>query len=175
MFRLPRLPYSYHALEPVISARTLHAHHDHHHAGYVRKLNALIQGTELEDLPLVQIIRTARRSGASSLSQVAGQHYNHSLLWPSLSPFAQEAPGHLWPEFHRQGMSLFGSGWVWLLADGSWHVTYNGDIIPPEANPVLVVDVWEHAYYLDYEWDREAYLRAIWPHLNWNLFRTHVP
>lgn len=186
MFRLPRLPYDYHALEPVISARTLRAHHDHHHRAYVENLNREVRGTRYERMTVEQILRRGKslrscKKGVAIFDN-AGQHYNHSFYWRSLSPartyptadLEKEIIGNLKGDFLKVGMSVFGSGWMWLASTKSglvWDTTPNGmaTLAYKSLRPLLVVDVWEHAYYLDYAYDRIAYLRGVWELLNWDF------
>lgn len=174
MFMLPPLPYSYDALEPAISARTMRAHHDHHHLRYVDTLNKLVRHTDYENLSLEAVITRSALKRDHAVFNNAGQHYNHSFFWKSLSPRSMKAhvPASLKHEFKELAMGVFGSGWVWLVDNGGprWVTTHDGVPVLSRYKPVLVVDVWEHAYYLDREYDREAYLDAIWPRLRWDVF-----
>ena len=173
---LPDLPYDYDALHPVISAATMKLHHGAHHRGYVDKLNALIKGTELEQAPLESIVK--RSSGA--IFNNAAQAWNHAFYWRSLRPkVAHGAPqgelaarldadfgGHqrFCELFKAAAMGVFGSGWVWLLDIGGKleiRPTANADTpIAHGQQPLLVLDVWEHAYYLDYQSRRMEYVEG---------------
>lgn len=182
---LTLLPYAKDALEPAISADTLELHHGKHHRGYVDKTNAAITGTDLENADLNTIVKAAADKKDTKLFNQAAQAWNHGFYWNSLSPqggkpgadlaaaidesfgsydamiekLAAEAEGH------------FGSGWAWLLADGkklSIASTHDaGCPLTGDTRPLLVVDVWEHAYYLDRKNDRPAYVKAAMGILNW--------
>ena len=186
MFKLIDLPYSQDALEPVISARTLEFHHGKHLQGYVDNLNKLIAGTEFEDMSLEDIVRQA--SGA--VFNNAGQILNHNLYFTQFAPKpSSPAPtGNLlkqiekqWgsldafkQEFVAKGVGLFGSGWVWLQADASGALSiaqYPGADNPVAhgLKPLLTFDVWEHAYYLDYQNRRAAYLKELWGIVDWRV------
>jgi Fe-Mn family superoxide dismutase len=173
---LPELPYDYDALHPVISAATMKLHHGAHHRGYVDKLNALIKGTDLADASLESIVE--RSSGA--IFNNAAQAWNHAFYWRSLRPKVPHgAPqgalaaridadfgGHqrFGELFKAAAMGVFGSGWVWLVdAGGRLEIkpTANADTpIAHGGQPLLVLDVWEHAYYLDYQSRRLAYVEG---------------
>lgn len=173
---LPELPYDYDALQPVISAATMKLHHGAHHRGYVDKLNALIKGTDLADASLESIVK--RSSGA--IFNNAAQAWNHAFYWRSLRPKVshgapqgalaaridadfggQQRFGEL---FKAAAMGVFGSGWVWLVDIGGKleiKPTANADTpIAHGQQPLLVLDVWEHAYYLDYQSRRLAYVEG---------------
>lgn len=173
---LPELPYDYDALHPVISAATMKLHHGAHHRGYVDKLNALIKGTDLADASLESIVK--RSSGA--IFNNAAQAWNHAFYWRSLRPKVshgapqgalaaridadfggQQRFGEL---FKAAAMGVFGSGWVWLVDIGGKleiKPTANADTpIAHGQQPLLVLDVWEHAYYLDYQSRRLAYVEG---------------
>ena len=188
LIKLHPLPYAQVALEPVISARTLSFHHGKHLQGYVDNLNKLIPGTPFEGKPLEEIVRTS--DGA--IFNNAGQILNHNLYfeqfcaggaalpdgplkaqiesqWKSLEAF-EEA-------FVAKGVSLFGSGWVWLssAADGTLEIIQEsnaGNPLTRGLTPLLTFDVWEHAYYLDYQNRRAAHLTALWQILNWPHIAT---
>ena len=188
MFTLIELPYAADALEPIISARTLSFHHGKHLQAYVDNLNKLLPGTPYENLPLEEIVRTAT---AGPLFNNAGQILNHNLYftqfkaadnnvnlseaksliaqierqWGSLAAFQAE--------FEAKGVGLFGSGWVWLAGapDGTLAITQEpgaGNPVTRGLKPLLTFDVWEHAYYLDYQNRRAAHLSALWPLVNWD-------
>ncbi len=188
MFSLPDLPYGYEALEPAMSAKTLHFHHDKHHATYVKTLNELLDQEGRSPASLEDVIRQSAGGGASAakLFNNAAQAWNHAFFWQAMSPHAAK-PGddlqsaiqssfgglaQLREAFVKEGAAHFGSGWVWLVADGgklavkSTHDAH--DIVTDAATPLLVCDLWEHAYYLDYQNDRKAYLEAWFDALpNW--------
>ena len=188
MFQLINLPYAPDALEPVISARTLSFHHGKHLQGYVDNLNKLIAGTEFESMPLDDIV--AKSTGA--IFNNAGQILNHNLYFTQFRPSALEhAEGPTGPlkakiesqwgtleafqqEFVAKGVGLFGSGWVWLQADAAGALSigqYPGADNPLVHGlaPILTFDVWEHAYYLDYQNRRAAHLAALWGIVDWSV------
>ena len=188
MFHLIDLPYPIDALEPVISAQTLTFHHCKHLQTYVDNLNKLIAGTEYESMSLEEIV--AKSSGA--LFNNAGQVLNHNLYFTQFRgsvPEPVEGPtGHLkaqietpWgtleafrEEFVAKGVGLFGSGWVWLQADDAGQLSigqYPGADNPVAhgLRPILTFDVWEHAYYLDYQNRRAAHLSKLWGIVDWKV------
>lgn len=189
MFKLPDLPYAYDALEPYIDAQTMELHHSKHHQTYVDKLNGAIKDTEYAEKTLEEIlqdldslpenIRTAVRNNG-------GGHYNHSFFWKIMSPDAGGKPeGRLADlidssfgsldkfkdEFAAAAVGRFGSGWVWLLQDGDKlkiTSTPNQDSpIMEGVEPLLGLDVWEHAYYLKYQNRRPEYIDAWWNVVDW--------
>ena len=186
MFTLLSLPYSPDALEPVISRETIEFHHGKHLQTYVDNLNKLIVGTEFESMPLEQIV--AKAQGA--IFNNAGQILNHNLYFSQFQPAPLTSNpltsnplldaiirtfGSLeafQTEFEQKGVSLFGSGWVWLAADqdGQLVITQEpnaGNPITKGLKPLLTMDVWEHAYYIDYRNRRAAHLHALWQIINW--------
>ena len=188
MFQLINLPYAPDALEPAISARTLSFHHGKHLQGYVDNLNKLIAGTEFESMPLDDIV--AKSTGA--IFNNAGQILNHNLYFTQFRPSALEhAEGPTGPlkakiesqwgtleafqqEFVAKGVGLFGPGWVWLQADAAGTLSigqYPGADNPVAhgLRPILTFDVWEHAYYLDYQNRRAAHLEALWGIVDWSV------
>jgi len=193
---LPPLPYEYDALEPFVSATTLKVHHGVHHAGYVERANALVHGTALEGLPLRAIVeRSAGDPRQHSLFNSAAQAWNHAFYWRSLhaagkrsapSPrlaarIARDFGGQarLLEELKTAALSVFGSGWAWLVArDGrlSVETTANADCpIATGGAPVLVIDVWEHAYYLDYQARRADYVSGVLGHLlDWEFAERNL-
>ncbi len=187
---LPDLPYAYDALEPHIDARTMEIHHTKHHQGYVDKLNAALekhpdlQDTTVEELvadldAVPEVIRTAVRNNG-------GGHVNHSLFWDILSPKGGEPSGALKEalekafgsidafkeRFESEALTRFGSGWAWLTVDGGTPEilsTPNQDNpISQGKTPILGLDVWEHAYYLQYQNKRPDYVKAFWNVVNWS-------
>lgn len=178
---LPPLPYEYEALEPVISAATMKLHHGAHHRGYVDKLNALIEGSELEGAPLETIVKHS--SGA--VFNNAAQAWNHAFFWNSLQPQKDPAAprGPLAERFAEAiklaAGALFGSGWIWLVEDGGIvKVTSTSNADTPLLHgqkPLLVLDVWEHAYYLDRQNRRDLYAAAVVDHLlNWEFAERNL-
>jgi superoxide dismutase, Fe-Mn family len=189
-FELPQLPYSFDALEPHIDAQTMEIHHDRHHKAYVDNANAALEGTEFADRPVEQVLgdldlipedkRTAVRNNA-------GGHANHSLFWEIMSPDGGGEPSGelasaiddtfggldaLKQAINDGGAKRFGSGWTWLVWDGTGLAAYslpNQDSpLMQDDVPLLGIDVWEHAYYLSYQNKRPAYLEAWWNVVNWD-------
>ena len=187
MFSLIKLPYALDALEPVISAKTLVFHHGKHLQAYVDNLNNLLPGKRLEDVTLESVIRNS----LGALFNNAGQVFNHEMYFMQFKPVAEasKAPtGKLatqiekqWgsldafkAEFEAKGVGLFGSGWVWLQADanGELSIGQYANADNPVAHglkPILTFDVWEHAYYLDYQNRRAAQLKALWDIVDWKV------
>ena len=186
-FTLPPLPWKKSALEPVISARTIELHHGKHHKGYVDKLNELVAGTELERLTLHEIVkRTHADASRVDIFNNAGQALNHALYWGSLAPKPSAPPEAVRKlldrdlggydafvkDFTREATGRFGSGWAWLVLNGGVLeilTTSNADTpVARGITPLLTVDVWEHAYYLDYQNEREKHVKAVLKErLNW--------
>jgi Fe-Mn family superoxide dismutase len=188
-FEVPPLPYDYNALEPTIDEATMHLHHDKHHHAYVNAANGLLEGTEWADKPVEDVLKNLGSLGdkQTGVRNQAGGHYNHSLFWEWMSPDGGGAPdGDLgsaidsafgsFDDFKAQlkdaGVKRFGSGWAWLIHDGSGLAivsTANQDNPISDGNtPLLGVDVWEHAYYLNYQNRRPDYLDAWWNVVNWS-------
>ena len=185
LFTLMTLPYAPDALEPVISKETIEFHYGKHLQTYVDNLNKLVVGTEFEGLPLEEIVCKAQ----GGIFNNAGQILNHNLYFTQFSPLAADnhAPksalldainrdfGSLeafQKEFEQKGVTLFGSGWVWLSADkdGKLVITQETNANNPITKglkPLLTMDVWEHAYYLDYQNRRAAHQQALWQIINW--------
>ena len=189
-FQLPALPWNEGALDPVISARTIGLHYGKHHKAYVDKLNELVAGTPLADLPLEEVVtRTAGNPDSKKIFNNAGQHWNHSFFWNCLTPKGGGGPsGELSRKidsdlggidafraaFEKLAVETFGSGWAWLaLRDGKLELisTSNaGTPLTTGATPLLTIDVWEHAYYLDYENRRAEFVKAVIDKLlNWQF------
>ncbi len=174
--KLPDLPYDTDALEPFMSKETLELHHGKHHAGYVKKLNELIDGTPYAGMRLEDIVLRANKLLDAAVFNNAAQALNHELFWNSLSPSGGKPDSvlkkaierdfgsidKLEKELHFAAVTLFGSGWVWLVSDaGRLRVvsTSNADTpLVQGLEPILNLDVWEHAYYLDVKNDRAAYV-----------------
>ena len=189
-FTLPPLPYSYDALEPHIDEATMKLHHGKHHQAYVDKLNAAIAASEWESKSLDEIMVSLDKVPDKIKAAVrnnGGGHYNHSLFWQWMSPTGGGEPtgkvaevinakfgsfAKFKEEFEAAGMSRFGSGWVWLIQDGSElsiTTTPYQDCPVSEGKKVLLGnDLWEHAYYLKYQNRRPEYLAAWWNVVNWN-------
>ncbi len=184
---LPDLPYAKDALQPHISAETLEFHHDKHHATYVTNLNKLIPGTEFESMSLEDIVRTAPAGG---IFNNAAQVWNHTFYFSCMSPNGGGEPTGALAEaitkafgsfadfkekFSTSAATNFGSGWTWLVknADGGVEIinTSNaGSALTEEAKtPLLTIDVWEHAYYVDYRNARPKYIEAFWNVVNWDF------
>ncbi len=185
-FELPALPYEKTALEPHISAETLDFHHGKHHNTYVVKLNGLVPGTEFEGKTLEEVIQAAP---AGPVFNNAAQIWNHTFYWNSLSPNGGGEPtGALadaisakWgsfdafkAEFNDKAVNNFGSSWTWLVknADGSLEIVNTSNAGTPMTNDqtaLLTVDLWEHAYYIDFRNVRPDYLAAFWSLANWDF------
>jgi len=183
---LPDLPYAKNALEPHVSAETLEYHHGKHHAAYVNNLNNLIPGTEFENKSLEDIIKTAPAGGVFNN---AAQVWNHTFYWNCMSPNGGGEPtgaladainkafgsfADFKEKFSTSGATNFGSGWTWLVkkADGSVDImnTSNaGCPLTEGVTPLLTMDVWEHAYYIDYRNARPKYIEAFWNVVNWDF------
>ena len=188
-FSVPDLPYPYDALEPHIDEETMRIHHDKHHQAYVDKANAALEGTEWADRDVEDVLRNLSSLPGDKQGPVrnnAGGHFNHTLFWQMLSPDGGGEPdGDLGAaiadtfgsfdsfkeEFKNAGIARFGSGWAWLVRDGSGLAvvsTPNQDSpVSDGSNPLLGCDVWEHAYYLKYQNKRADYLAAWWGVVNW--------
>lgn len=192
MFNLPRLPYAVSALAPHIGAEAMDLHYDKHHRGYVDKLNQLIAGSDYAGMDLEDIIVRTRQSSDPRDVKIfnnAGQHWNHSMYWHSLSPSGGGAPRGPLEEriaadfgtiatfrdsFVATGADHFGSGWLWLMWDGkhlSLTATHDaGNPVGQAEVALLVCDLWEHAYYPDYQNRRPEFLGRVFDHLaNWRL------
>jgi superoxide dismutase, Fe-Mn family len=186
---LPPLPFDYDSLEPFISTQTLTFHHDKHHATYVNNVNNLKKDTEFEDKTLEEIIMNAK----GGLFNNAAQVYNHTFYWNCLTPNETKISDSLKnniekefgsidnfkKEFIASATSLFGSGWTWLVKkdDGSLAIinTSNADTpILHKLKPLMVCDVWEHAYYLDYQNARAKYLECFWAVVNWEFVSNNI-
>jgi Fe-Mn family superoxide dismutase len=189
-FTLPSLPYAFDALEPHIDARTMEIHHGKHHNAYVTNLNNAVAGTDLEGKSIEELMKVAGSNAA--VRNNGGGHWNHSFFWNILSPSGGGAPtGELAAaidakfgsfdafkeEFNKAGATRFGSGWAWLCVNESKELcvcsTPNQDnplmdVAEKKGNPILGLDVWEHAYYLNYQNRRPDYIAAFWNLVNWD-------
>jgi Fe-Mn family superoxide dismutase len=189
-FELPKLPYDYSALEPHIDARTMEIHHTKHHNAYVTNLNNAIAGTDAEKLSLEQILADVSKYGPAVRNN-GGGHYNHDMFWQIMGPNAGGAPSgelaaaidlafgsfeKMKEEFNKAAATRFGSGWAWLVMhDGKLTVTSTPnqdnplmDVADVKGFPILGLDVWEHAYYLNYQNRRPDYVSSWWNVVNWN-------
>ncbi|MFN2328937.1 MAG: superoxide dismutase [Chromatocurvus sp.] len=185
-FELPALPYEKNALEPHISAETLEYHYGKHHKTYVDKLNGMVEGTDMADKSLEDVVKAA----SGGMFNNAAQVWNHTFYWNCLSPNGGGAPeGELAAkiseafgsidkfkdEFTNSAIGNFGSGWTWLVQkkDGSVAIVNTDDAGTPltddSVTPLLTVDVWEHAYYIDYRNARPRYMEAFWALVNWDF------
>jgi Fe-Mn family superoxide dismutase len=190
MFTLPDLPYAYDALQPVISDRTLQFHHDKHHAAYVKVMNEIIEKLDSSPASLEQVIADSTGPGSRKLYNNAAQAWNHAFFWVSMTPDKAQPTGPLAAAigkafgdltglkdaFVTEGVGHFGSGWVWLASDRdgglkvlSTHDAH-GAVTEQGLTPLLVCDLWEHAYYLDHQNNRKGFLEAWFDALpNWDL------
>ena len=189
-FELPALPYEKNALEPHISAETLEYHYGKHHNTYVVILNNLIKGTEFEGKSLEEIIKTS----TGGIFNNAAQVWNHTFYWHCLSPKGGNAPTGavadainkafgsfeaFKEELTKSAVGNFGSGWTWLVkkADGSLAIVNTSNAATPLTSgdkPLLTVDVWEHAYYIDYRNARPKYLENFWALVNWEFVAKNL-
>lgn len=184
----PALPYPTDALEPHISAKTLTFHHGKHHKAYIDKLNAAIAGTDYEGKTLEMIVAASHKAADTAVFNNAAQAWNHTFLWNSMSPSSGEPDGALAEalvarfgnmaafkeQFKAAALGRFGSGWTWLVRKaGELEIVSTGNAETPltdDVTPLLTLDVWEHAYYLDYQNRRDAYIDAFLGELiNWDF------
>lgn len=188
-FELPKLPYAFDALEPHIDAKTMEIHHGKHHAAYTTNLNAAIEGTDLEGLSIEEIL--VKGTDKPAVRNNGGGFYNHNLFWEWLSPNGGGQPsGELAQaideafgsfdkfkeEFAKAAATRFGSGWAWLIKkDGKLQITstpnQDNPLMPVadvQGTPILGLDVWEHAYYLNYQNRRPDYISAFFNVVNWD-------
>jgi superoxide dismutase, Fe-Mn family len=189
-FTLPALPYAFNALEPHIDARTMEIHHGKHHQAYVTNLNNAIAGTDAEKLSIEEICKNISKYPAPVRNN-GGGHYNHSLFWTVLGPNGGTSPAgalgdainstfgsfdEFKTKFAAAGTGRFGSGWAWLIIDGSGKLAISStpnqdnplmDVAEVKGTPILGLDVWEHAYYLHYQNRRPDYITAFWNVVNW--------
>mmetsp|Transcript_26071 Transcript_26071/g.72900 ORF Transcript_26071/g.72900 Transcript_26071/m.72900 type:complete len:199 (+) Transcript_26071:40-636(+) len=193
---LPPLPYAYDALEPHIGRRTLEIHHDKHHAKYVATTNTMIAGTDLDSGDVVSILRAAKTSGNAGLFNNAAQVWNHTFYWNCMKAGGGGAPtgrmldlinqsfgsyDNFKKEFETAGNTQFGSGWAWLVhTAGGLKVMKTSNAENPLTEegmtPILTMDVWEHAYYLDYQNMRPTYVTTFLDSLiNWDFVESQLP
>ena len=190
-FTLPALPYATNALEPHIDARTMEIHHGKHHNAYVTNLNNAVAGKPEENLSIEEICKNISKY-PTAVRNNGGGHYNHSLFWTIMGPNAGGAPSgavadainaafgnfdEFKTKFAAAGVGRFGSGWAWLIKDGSGKLQISStpnqdnplmDVAEVKGTPILGLDVWEHAYYLNYQNRRPDYITAFWNVINWN-------
>ena len=190
-FQLPELPYARDALAPHISEETLDFHYGKHHKAYVDKLNGMVEGTEMAEKSLEEVVRNS----VGGMFNNAAQIWNHTFYWHSLSPNGGGLPSGaigeaidtsfgtidtFKDEFTAQALGNFGSGWTWLVQkdDGSLAIVNTANAETPLTQegitPLLTVDVWEHAYYIDYRNARPAYLDAFWNLVNWEFAAANM-
>ena len=190
-FKLPELPYAYNALEPNIDTKTMETHHSKHHNAYVNNLNNALKDTEAAKLPLETILQNISKYSVAVRNNGGGV-YNHNLFWTILTAQKDTKPSAnlqkaidmqygnmdgLKKELNDAAMKVFGSGWAWLCVgdDGKLFITSTPnqdnplmDVVSKKGKPIIGIDVWEHAYYLNYQNRRADYLNNIWQILNWN-------
>ena len=191
---LPPLPWDKNALAPHMSQETLEFHHGKHHATYVTKLNAAIQGNAYESLSLLDAIKKSSAEGNKAVFNNAAQHFNHSFFWNCLSPKGGGAPTGAVADainksfgsfdafktaFTNESVNHFASGWGWLVKDGAGglKVISTHDADTPVAHgqePLLTCDVWEHAYYIDHRNSRPNFLAAFWTLVNWDFVAKNL-
>jgi len=190
-FTLPNLPYAFNALEPHIDARTMEIHHGKHHNAYVTNLNKAIAGTDAESHSIEDICKSASKYPAAVRNN-GGGHYNHSMFWTILGPDAGGTPSgalakaidsafgsfdDFKTKFGEAAAGRFGSGWAWLVINGNGKLAITStpnqdnplmDVVEVKGTPILGLDVWEHAYYLNYQNRRPDYIAAFWNVVNWS-------
>src|ERR687886_1850190 len=189
-YEVPALPYGYDALEPHIDEATMRVHHDKHHQAYVDKANGALDGTEWDGKPIEEVLKSLDSLPADKQKVVrnnGGGHYNHSLFWESMSPDGGGEPSgaladainsafgsfdELKDKMNATGAAQFGSGWAWLVHDGSGLAgvgpAHQDKPISKGQTPLVGVDVWEHAYYLKYQNKRPDYIDAWWNVVDWD-------
>ena len=190
-FQLPDLPYDKNALEPHMSAETLDYHYGKHHKAYVNKTNELVQGDgDLSGASLIQVVKEAKRAGNNKLFNNSAQLWNHSFFWQCLAPAQGQQPDGklakliedrfgnteaMLQKLHEEGVNHFASGWAWLVLDrGSLRITSLHDADTPIVHdgmvPLFTLDVWEHAYYIDYKNERPKFATAVLQNIvNWDF------
>ena len=190
-FTLPNLPYDFNALEPHIDARTMEIHHGKHHNAYVTNLNKAVEGTEAEKMSIEDICKNISKYPAAVRNN-GGGHYNHSLFWMVMGPKGGGKPSgaladainaafgsfdEMKSQFGTAAATRFGSGWAWLIKDTNGKLAITStpnqdnplmDLAEAKGTPILGLDVWEHAYYLNYQNRRPDYVAAFWNVVNWD-------
>jgi superoxide dismutase, Fe-Mn family len=187
MFTLPELPYTKDSMESFTSAETFDFHHGKHHAGYVKKLNNAVEGTDLAKASLEDVIKKAHAEGNTGLFNNAAQHWNHSFFWKCFTPEATgTASGKIAEmidadfgsfdafkdQFSKAAATLFGAGWVWLVENNGkleiLDMSNAGTPLTEGKKALLTIDVWEHAYYIDHRNARATYIEKFWDFVNWD-------
>jgi Fe-Mn family superoxide dismutase len=190
-YSFPQLPYAYEALEPEIDEKTMKLHHQKHHQGYFDKFIKAIQGTEMEHMEIEEIFEQISRF-PEAVKNNGGGFYNHSLFWKFMTPDKSKEPegelkdalikyfgtvDNFKEEFAKVAASRFGSGWAWLVKKSNGELVISStpnqenplmDITEIKGKPILCLDVWEHAYYLNYQNRRPEYIKAFWNIVNWD-------
>jgi len=196
-FELPKLPYAYNALEPHVDAKTMEIHHTKHHQAYVTNLNNAIAGTDAEKMSIEDICKNISKYPAAVRNN-GGGHFNHSMFWTIMKQGGGGKPGGKLGEaidatfgnfdefkakFSTAGITRFGSGWAWLIvgADKKLAITSTPnqdnplmDVAEVKGTPIMGLDVWEHAYYLNYQNRRPDYITAWWNVVNWDEVAKHL-
>lgn len=195
--KLPKLPYGLDGLEPHYKASTMEIHYGKHHQAYVDKLNAALEGTGHEDMAIEELLQNLDKLPADKKKAVTnngGGHYNHTLFWYNLGPNAGgEANGKVGEKikeafgdfagfqekFTAQALAVFGSGWAWLVANKDGSVSIEGSpnqencLMNSDKKPIMVLDVWEHAYYLEHQNRRPDFAKVFWNMVNWDQVNTN--
>lgn len=195
-YQLPTLSFDYDALEPFIDAQTMEIHHTKHHQGYVNKFNNAIAGTGFEDTSIEDILADASNL-PDAIRNNGGGHYNHGLFWDILAPEGKDSPDGALAEaiiesfgsfdafkeqFADAAGSRFGSGWAWLVVTAAGELAITStpnqdnplmDVADVQGTPILGLDVWEHAYYLNYQNQRGSYIDAFWKVVDWEAIETN--
>ena len=193
-FQKIKLPYNFDALSPYLSEKTMDFHYNKHHQGYIDKLNELVKDTDLENQALDDVIQTTHQNDQTKIFNSAAQAWNHNFFWQSIKPNGGGEPigdikekilqtfdsyENFKKEFTQAAVTLFGSGWVWLVLEGTrLKITQTSNADLPfiySQQPLLTLDVWEHAYYLDYQNRRPDFIKAFLDHLiNWNFAENNL-
>jgi superoxide dismutase, Fe-Mn family len=194
--QFPALPYAYTALEPYIDAATMELHYSKHHQGYFNNFKAAIKGSASEQESL-RVLFSKISTLSATVRNNGGGYYNHVLFWDNLSPIQQEIPETLKKaivakfgsidqfkaDFGKAALSVFGSGWAWLVLDANNQLAITAtpnqdnplmDVAAVKGEPLLALDVWEHAYYLKYQNKRASYIDAFWSVVNWNVVAARL-
>ena len=191
-YTLPELPYNRDALLPYLSPEAFDYHYDKHHAAYVNKLNDLIQGTEYEEKDLNTIIIDSFNQKNMPIFNNAAQHWNHSFFWNCMSPSGTQPSEQVLElinksfgsfeafkeKFSNTALTIFGSGWAWLTIDDNFNMEIMGlsnaeTPLVHGKKPILTLDVWEHAYYIDYRNARPKFIESFWNIVNWDHVNNH--
>lgn len=193
-FKLPDLPYAKNSFAPYISEEGFDYHHGKHHATYVNKLNELVQGTELAEKSLEDLILYSYKEGKTAIFNNAAQHFNHSFFWNCLSPNGGGNPSgkiaelinrdfetfdNFKDKFSNAAITLFGSGWAWLALNNEGkleilQLSNAGTPLTSGKKPLLTIDVWEHAYYIDHRNARPKFVEGFWNYVNWDFVNKQL-